>query len=233
MTATTANGGDHWTIADGGRVQPNVHDPVFTSGATVSYAENGTTAVTMVTASDADMGQMIAFALTGGADVGLFTITSAGGVLTFNTAPDYEMPMDMGGNNVYEVTITATDGGTPAKMAMQTLTITVTDVANEGGGGTPADDFVLKITTTAGTNASDMDFTFYTEDTNYDIDWGDDGMFEATGVSGNQPHTFTSAGDHTIRFRNLNDVYINNQADRLKIYLDRTVGYRCLECRYE
>ena len=63
MTATTANGGDHWTIADGGRVQPNVHAPVFTSGATVSvsYAENGTTAVATVTAADADTGQTIAF----------------------------------------------------------------------------------------------------------------------------------------------------------------------------
>ena len=80
----------------------------------------------------------------------------------------------------------------------------------------PSDDFVLKITTTAGTNATDMDFTFYTEDTSYDIDWGDDGTFEASGVSGDQPHTFNTAGPHTIRFRNLNDVYISNQTDTAK-----------------
>ena len=40
-------------------------------------------------------------------------------------------------------------------------------------------------------------------------------MFEALGVSGNQSHTFSTAGEHTIRFRNLNDVYINNPSFNL------------------
>ncbi len=40
------------------------------------------------------------------------------------------------------------------------------------------DHFVLKITTTAGTNSSDRSFTFYTQDTNYDIDWNNDQTFE-------------------------------------------------------
>ncbi len=185
--------------------------PVITSNgggsvATVAVAENQT-AVTTVTATDANAGQTVTFTLSGGADEGLFSITPAGGELTFNTVPDFENPVDMGSDNMYEVIVTVTDNGMPAMVATQVLTITVTDVANEGG--SPADHFVLKVTTTAGTNASDKSFTFYTEDTNYDIDWGDDGMFEALGVSGNQPHTFTSAGEHTIRFRNLNDVYIN------------------------
>ncbi len=106
----------------------NEHAPVFTSGAiaTVAYAENDTTAVTTVVATDADAGQTMTLALSG-ADAGLFSITPAG-ELTFNTAPDFEVPTDMGGNNVYEVTITATDNGTPAMTAMQALTITVTDV---------------------------------------------------------------------------------------------------------
>ena len=118
-----------------------------------------------------------------GDDAGLFSITPAGGELRFTTSPDYENPADMGGNNVYEVTITATDDGTPAKMAMQTLTITVTNV--DEAVANPSDDFLLKITTTA-TNES---FTFYTEDTNYDIDWDNDQTFEGAdiGVSGNQP----------------------------------------------
>ncbi len=79
-----------------------------------------------------------------------------------------------------------------------------------------ADHFVLKVTTTAGTNANDKSFTFYTQDTNYDIDWNNDQTFEDLGVAGNQPHTFPTAGVHTIRFRNLNDIYINNQADTAK-----------------
>ena len=76
--------------------------------------------------------------------------------------------------------------------------------------------FVLKITTTAGTNPANKSFTFYTEDTNYDIDWDNDGVFEDTNVSGSQSHTFTTVGEYTIRFRNLNDVHINNQAGREK-----------------
>ncbi len=202
MKATTANGGDNWIITDGGRVN---RTPVFTSGAvvTVAYAENGTTPVTTVLATDEDMGQMVTFTLSGGADSGLFSITSEG-ELMFNTAPDYESPADMGSDNMYEVTITATDDGTPAMMTTQALTITVTDV--------PADDFVLKITT------MDKSFTFYTEDTSYDIDWNNDRTFESrdTGVSGNQSHTFAAGGEHTIRFRNLNDIHINNQAEAIK-----------------
>ena len=206
---------DDWIITDGGRV--NGHAPVFEEGATatVTYAENATTAVTTVVVTDADVGQTVTLALTGD-DAGLFTITSAG-LLRFNRSPDYEMPTDVDTDNMYEVTITATDNGTPEKMTMQTLTITVTDVVNEAGN--PADDhFVLKITTNPSTNANDMDFTFYTEDINYDIDWDNDQTFESadTGVSGNQSHTFPTAGVHTIRFRNLNDVYINYQAGREK-----------------
>ncbi len=201
---------DNWTIIDGGRV--NLHAPVFTGGAvaTVAYAENITTAVTRVVATDTDAGQTVRFTLSG-ADAGQFSITPAG-VLMFNATPDYENPADMGGNNVYEVTITARDNGMPEKMAMQDLTITVADV-NEH---TPADDFVLKITTAAGTNTSDKSFTFYTQDTNYDIDWDNDQNFDTLAVSGDQSHTFATAGPHTIRFRNLNDIYINDQADKEK-----------------
>ena len=105
----------------------NDNAPVFTGGATatVTYAENATTAVTTVVATDADTGQTITLTLSG-ADAGLFSITPAG-VLTFNTAPDFEVPMDMGTDNVYEVTIMATDNGTPEMTAMQALTITVTE----------------------------------------------------------------------------------------------------------
>ncbi len=203
--------GHNWTITDGGRVQPNVHPPVFARGTTMVDVAEGTTAVTTVGATDADTGQTIAFTLTGGEDAGLFSITPAG-ELTFNTAPDFDNPTDVGTNNVYEVTITATDDGTPEMTAMQALTITVTDVDE----GDPA-HFVLKVTTNPGiNNANDRSFTFYTQDTNYDIDWDNDGTFEATDVYRNQSHTFPTAGVHTIRFRNLNDIYISNQRDTLK-----------------
>ncbi len=107
----------------------NEHAPVFAGGptATVAYEENDPTEVTVVIATDADAGQTVTFMLSGGADAGLFSITPAG-VLTFKVAPDYENPVDTGTDNVYEVTITATDNGTPEMTAMQALTIMVTDV---------------------------------------------------------------------------------------------------------
>ncbi len=131
------------TVTDGGRTSRlsdtatltitvtdvNEHAPVFTSGATatVSYAENDTTTVTTVVATDEDAGQTVTFTLSGGTDEFEFFVSSTG-ELTFTTAPDYEVPTDVGTDNVYEVTITATDNGMPEKMAMQALTITVTDV---------------------------------------------------------------------------------------------------------
>ena len=192
----------------------NDNAPVFTSATTARYAENATTTVTTVTATDADAdgGQTVSFTLTGGADLANFSFTLEG-ELTFKTAPDYEMPTDTGADNVYEVTITATDGQAPPMTAMQTLTITVTDV-NEVVAN-PADDFVLKVTTNPGTNTTDATFNFYSQDMDYEVDWGEGSDFEQV-TTGNASHTFNSAGDHTIRCRNLNDIYINNQADTLK-----------------
>ena len=189
--------------------------PVITSNGggsavTVSVAENQT-AVTTVVAMDADTGQTVTLALSGD-DAALFSLSSSG-ELTFNTAPDYENPGSASGSNTYSVTVTATDDGTPEMSVMQTLTIMVTD-ENEVVAD-PADDFVLKVTTTAGTNASDATFTFYSQDMDYMVDWGEGSGFEAV-ATGNAPHTFTTAGVHTIRFRNLNDVHINNQAGKEK-----------------
>ncbi|MDD2691365.1 MAG: DUF4347 domain-containing protein [Simplicispira sp.] len=128
--------------------------PVITSnggGATaaVSVAEN-TTAVTTVTATDAD-GDTLSYsivapatllrspspgALLVGDDAGKFSIDAAGR-LVFNPAPDFENPQDQSdtvGNNTYVVTVKVSDnkGGSD----LQTITVTVTDVA-EGGGEEP------------------------------------------------------------------------------------------------
>ena len=103
----------------------NDNAPDFTSSATEDVVE-GTTAVITVTATDADAGQTVRYTLTGGTDMGLFSITSTG-KLTFTNAPDYELPADMGTDNLYEVIVTASDGQPSPMTATQTLTITVTD----------------------------------------------------------------------------------------------------------
>lgn len=112
----------------------NVNEaPVITSnGAGASAAINipeNQTAVTTVTATDVDMpAQSIAYSITGGADATKFNITS-GGVLTFVTLPDFEIPTDVDGDNVYVVHVTATDDGTGNLTDVQMISVTVTDVA--------------------------------------------------------------------------------------------------------
>ena len=110
----------------------------ITSGAAASLAENGT-AVTLVTAIDED-GDAVAFSIAGGGDSALFAIDAATGALSFTAAPDFEAPGDADGDNVYEVTVRASDGELSDD---RQLSITVTNV-NEavafvsGGGGDQA-----------------------------------------------------------------------------------------------
>ncbi|MCW3108497.1 MAG: Cadherin domain protein, partial [Segetibacter sp.] len=94
----------------------NVNDnpPAITSNgggnnATVSVPEL-TTAVTKVTATDADAGTTIIYSISGGADAGKFDINSSTGDLTFKTAPVYLVPTDADANNSYLVTVRASDG---------------------------------------------------------------------------------------------------------------------------
>src|SRR3546814_9457867 len=74
--------------------------PTFTSLQTASVAENGTAAY-QAAASDPD-NDALTFAIDGGIDAALFSITPAG-ALRFNAAPDYDLPGDADGDNVYAV----------------------------------------------------------------------------------------------------------------------------------
>ena len=87
------------------------------------YAENGTDDVATFTAMDPE-GATISWTLEG-TDAGVFDISS-GGVLTFKISPDYEMPADADTDNIYMVTVEASDGTNMATTLA--VTITVTDV---------------------------------------------------------------------------------------------------------
>jgi len=77
----------------------------------VEFAENGEGAVATFTATDPEDDE-ITWSLTGD-DAADFAI-SDDGVLTFATSPNYEAPADADTDNIYEVTVTATDDdGTP------------------------------------------------------------------------------------------------------------------------
>jgi hypothetical protein len=119
--------------------------PVITSnggGATaaISIAENGT-AVTTVTSTDPDAGASKTYSIVAVGDGALFSINSSTGVLTFNSAPNYEAPTDAGANNVYDVTVQVSDG---TLTDTQAITVTVTDVV-EVNSPPVADDSAISV----------------------------------------------------------------------------------------
>jgi hypothetical protein len=123
---------------------PQNDAPVITNdgggaSATVNVAENST-AVTTVTSADVDGGAPV-YSIVGGADAALFGIDSVTGVLTFTTAPDFEAPADVGGNNVYDVTVQVSDGnggtGTQA-IAVAVTNVNEPPVITSNGGGVNA-----------------------------------------------------------------------------------------------
>ncbi|GLQ23912.1 hypothetical protein GCM10007853_17860 [Algimonas ampicilliniresistens] len=111
------------TVTD---VEENVNAPIFTSGASASFAENGTGAAYTAITTDVD-GEARTYSLSG-TDAALFNIDVNSGVVTFKEAPDFETPGDTGGNNVYDIVVTANDG---VNQTDQAVAITVTDLNDE------------------------------------------------------------------------------------------------------
>ncbi|MCA9094944.1 MAG: cadherin domain-containing protein, partial [Planctomycetaceae bacterium] len=108
----------------------NVNEPpVITSdggGATAALSKpENSTPVTTVTATDPDAGTTLTYAISGGPDQAKFAINAATGALTFLTAPNFEAPADFNGDNVYQVTVQASDG---TNTVTQALSVTITDV---------------------------------------------------------------------------------------------------------
>ena len=141
--------------------------PIITSNgggdtAAISIAEN-TTAVTTVTATDPDAGQTLSYSISGGADASKFTIDSSTGALSFVTAPNFELPTDAGGNNVYDVTVRVSDGN--GGIDTQAIAVTVTDVfensaptiTSNGGGDTAAISIAENTTAVTTVTATDPD----------------------------------------------------------------------------
>jgi len=134
---------------------PANNAPTITNSTTsYSVVENQTSAFT-ITATDAD-GDALTFTI-GGSDASLFTVSTSG-VVTFNTAPDFESPSDADGNNVYDLMASVSDGSLNDS---KDFTVTVSndtsdDVTTEGYDGTyigagPIQGATVCIEVTAGT----------------------------------------------------------------------------------
>lgn len=143
--------------------------PVLTATTSVTVAENETTVPAGLSASDPDSSDLT-YAISGGADAALFQIDPETGALSFITAPDHENPGDAGGDNIYDVTVSVTDGEGASDSAE--IAVTVEDVTetpafearlNEihyDNSGTDTGEFV-EIRVTAGGDASGLSVELY------------------------------------------------------------------------
>ena len=109
----------------------NVGDvaPAFSSGSSTTFAENGTGAVYTAVATPDVTGASISYSISGGADSAQFSINSSSGVVGFVSSPDFETPTDAGGDNVYDLIISATESGN-TRSATQSVAVTVSDVGD-------------------------------------------------------------------------------------------------------
>ena len=102
--------------------------PVLTSPDAFTMPED-TTAVGQVAAADPEH-DSFTFSLFGGADQSFFAIDAHTGALRFLASPDFETPEDANGDNVYDVSVAATDALGATRT--QDLKVTVTDVFEPG-----------------------------------------------------------------------------------------------------
>ena len=103
----------------------NIDEAPSFAAATQDLSINENTSGSIYTAQAADPEQAALTYSASGADASLFTLDSTSGDLAFNQSPNFETPLDQDADNVYQLTITASDGANPAS---QSLTVTVVDV---------------------------------------------------------------------------------------------------------
>ena len=113
----------------GNIIQGNI--PPVASDATGSIIENAAsgTSIATVTATDADTGDTLTYAITAGNSGNQFAINSSTGEITSTTGLDYENATQ------HILTVTVSDDGSPVRSDTATVTINVTDVPNDDSDG--------------------------------------------------------------------------------------------------
>ena len=213
------------TVTDIDDVAPVITGPSGGAGSPTSaksIAEN-TTAVATFTSSEPATWTL------SGPDAAKFSIDAAGN-LTFNAAPNFEAPTDLGataGNNTYVVTVRATDGAT--LFSSQVVTITVTDVdenapvitgpSGAAGAATSAKSIVENTTAVATFSAN--------EAVTWSIDGGDDAAKFSINAAGelvfNAAPDFESPNDIGAGANNNTYVVIIKATDGVTLTATQTV----------
>ena len=102
-----------------------------------NVTENSTF-VLEINASDPE-GNSISFQKTGGLDQNFFDLNASSGRLTFQSAPDFENPLDADSNNTYEIWFRANDG--LGGFAEKRLTVRVTNIVEDYDGDSIEDHY--------------------------------------------------------------------------------------------
>ena len=127
-----------------------------------------------------------------GVDGSLFSITG-GGVLTFDSAPDFESPADSGGNNVYNIVVTATSGtGSRVRTVTQSITVTVRDVievpSTPSAPSLTASTNSIAVSWSAPSNRgpaiNDYDVQYRVGSSGFFVNWGHGGTSTSTTIIG-------------------------------------------------
>ena len=129
IIVTNVNEAPKITFTPGGSTPPS--EGVVGGNAAHYYRENGTGAVGTYTTTITSPTWSLS-----GVDAGAFSIS--GGVLSFNSPPDYENPTDANGDRVYMVTVMANNGNGGAT---RDVTVTVTNDTSDDPTTPPVDTF--------------------------------------------------------------------------------------------
>ena len=151
-----------------------------------SLAENTNNPIVLAATEANNDDVLFMFTLQSGMDAGHFTFADGGAgdntaTLTFNAVPDFEAPLDEGGNNIYEVSVQAssTTGARAARTTTETITIRITPVDEFAPVLTPK---TSPLTSVEGETAPLQTFT---------LTDADDGEAQSFALSGTDQDLFT------------------------------------------
>lgn len=133
MSLTSCGGSSSSTTLPPPTTPPANQAPVFSSSATASLVENTTNAFYTVDVSDPDSSATPSLTLFNLGDGQFFELDPSTNTIFAVTTLDFEMPADENGDNVYSISLQATDGN--GGSTNFTLMVDVTDVADELGFG--------------------------------------------------------------------------------------------------
>ena len=96
-----------------------------------SVAENTSShrPIYIAQASDSDGGS-VKYSLSGGSDASLFKIDPLTGSVFFYSSPDYEKPKDAGSDNVYDITVQASNGHLTSEKNIAVIVADIVDESN-------------------------------------------------------------------------------------------------------